>query len=217
MNTNAVTFTAWINPTGQQTPFAGLIYVVGADGLGFNFTPSTDLNGNETLGYSWNYDPNTFNWDSGIAPPPGQWSFVALVVTPTNATVYVINTNGTLSNSLTYNHVIEPFSSTTMLGAFPNGDPTYNYQGSMDHVAIFGQALSDQQIAALYNTAAGVAQPVTLGVAHAGANVVLTWPGGGQLLQAASILGPWTTNSAASSPYQITPATPQMYYRVQVK
>ncbi|HWD91729.1 MAG TPA: LamG-like jellyroll fold domain-containing protein [Verrucomicrobiae bacterium] len=217
INTNAVTFTAWINPAGQQTPFAGLIYVVGADGLGFNFTPSADLNGNETLGYSWNYDPNTFNWDSGIAPPPGQWSFVALVVTPTNATVYIINTNGTLSNSLTYNHVIEPFSSTTMLGAFPNGDPTYNYHGSMDHVAIFGQALSDKQIAALYNTAAGVTQAVTLGVAHVGANVVLTWPGGGQLLQAPSILGPWTTNSAASSPYQITPSTPQMYYRVQVK
>jgi hypothetical protein len=217
LNTNTVTFTAWINPTGQQTPFAGLIYVVGADGLGFNFTASADTNGNETLGYSWNYDPNTYNWDSAIAPPPGQWSFVSLVVTPIDATVYIMNTNGTLSNTLTNNHVVEPFSSTTLLGYFPNASATYNYNGLMDHVAIFGQSLSEAQITALYDNAIGVATPVTLSVARSGANVVLTWPGGGKLLQAPSLSGPWTTNSAAASPFQVTPSVPQMFYKVQVK
>lgn len=217
LNTNTVTFTAWINPVGTQTPFAGLIYIVGADGTGFNFTASTDTNGNETLGYSWNYDPNTFNWNSGIAPPPGQWSFVALVITPTNATVYIMNTNGTLTNTLTNNHPVEPFSSTTLLGYFPNAGTTYNYNGSMDHVAIYGQSLTANQIAGLYDAAGGITPPVTLNVVASGGHVVLTWNGGGKLLQAPSLLGPWTTNSAATSPYQVTPSSPQMFYKVLVK
>jgi hypothetical protein len=217
LNANTVTFTAWINPSGQQTPFAGLIYVIGADGTGFNFTGSADTNGNQTLGYSWNYDPNTFNWDSGIAPPPGQWSFVALVVTPTNATVYIMNTNGILRNTLTNNHVVEPFSAAPFFGYFPNGTATYNYNGLMDHVAIYGQSLGADQIAALYDAAAGIAPPVTLNVAASGAHVVLSWNGGGKLLQAPGLSGPWTTNSAATSPFQVTPTAPQMFYRVLVK
>ena len=44
-----------------------------------------------------------------------------------------------------------------------------------------------------------------LGIAPDGANVVLTWSGG-TLLQAPTLLGPWTTNSAAVSPFT-TPAT----------
>ena len=154
LNTNTVTFTAWINPLGVQTPFAGLVYVVGAaDGLGFNFTASADANGNETLGYSWNYEAGTYNWNSGIAPPPGQWSFVALVITPTNATVYVVNANGTLTATNTYNHVVEPFSSVPLFGYFPNAGGTYNYNGLMDHVGIYGQSLSASQIAVLYDAA----------------------------------------------------------------
>ncbi len=220
LNANTVTFTAWINPTGPQPAYAGLIYVIGADGLGFNFCPpgATDTNGNQDLGYSWNYDGNTYGWDSGIAPPPGQWSFVALVITPTNATVYILNTNGTLTATNTYPNPVEPFSSATQFGFFPgSGAATYNYNGLMAHVGIYGQSLSANQIAALYDTAAGIAVPVTLSAVKNGASVVLTWNGGGKLLQAASVTGPWTTNSAATSPYPVTPSTPQMFYRVRVQ
>ncbi|MGA2243865.1 MAG: LamG-like jellyroll fold domain-containing protein [Verrucomicrobiota bacterium] len=152
LNTNTVTFTAWINPSGVQTPFSGLVYVVGgSDGLGFNFTAFADANGNETLGYSWNYGSGTYNWNSGIAPATGQWSFVALVITPTNATVFILNANGTLTATNIYNHVVEPFSSVPLFGYFPNAGGTYNYNGLMDHVGIYGRSLSAKQIAALYD------------------------------------------------------------------
>jgi hypothetical protein len=221
LNTNTVTFTAWINPNGLQTGYAGLIYVIGgADALGLNFCPpgATDANGNQDLGYSWNHDNNTFGWDSKIAPPPGKWSFVALVISPTNAAVYIINTNGTLSATNTYPNPVEPFSAATQFGFFPGaGNATYNYKGLMDHVVVYGQSLSAAQLTALYDNAAGIAPLVTVNAVKSGVNVVLTWNSGGQLLQAPTVLGPWTTNAAATSPYTVTPSAPQMFYRVQVQ
>jgi hypothetical protein len=87
----------------------------------------------------------------------------------------------------------------------------------MDHVAIYGQSLGAAQITGLYDAAAGIAPPVTLSVAASGTNVVLSWNGGGQLLQATNVVGPWTTNAAAASPYLVTPSGPHMFYRVLVK
>ena len=163
LNTNTVTFTTWIYPIGVQNPFAGLIYIVGgADGSGFNFCGGGDLdtNGNSTLGYTWNYDGGTYGWNSGIAPPQSQWSFVALVVTPINVTVYILNTNGVLIASQNHSHVVEPFSAAPQLGFFPGQPNNDAFNGSMDHVAVFGQALSGVQIADLYAAASGTTPPV---------------------------------------------------------
>jgi hypothetical protein len=143
---------------------------------------------------------------------------VALVITPTDATVYILNTNSTLTATNTYPNPVEPFSSATQFGFFPGaGNATYNYNGLMDHVAIYGQSLSAAQITELYDAAAGIAPLVALNAVKSGANVVLTWNGGGQLLQAPNLLGPWTTNASATSPYSVTPSAPQVFYRVRVK
>jgi uncharacterized protein YjdB len=57
--------------------------------------------------------------------------------------------------------------------------------------------------------------PLTLEIAPSGTNVELTWSAGA-LLQAPTLLGPWTTNSAAVSPYT-TPATNEAeFYKVKV-
>jgi hypothetical protein len=57
---------------------------------------------------------------------------------------------------------------------------------------------------------------VTLGAQNiGGGQMKLSWPTG-VLLQATNLLGPWTTNSAPS-PYTVTPAGPQMFYRVKVQ
>jgi NPCBM/NEW2 domain/Alpha galactosidase C-terminal beta sandwich domain len=45
-----------------------------------------------------------------------------------------------------------------------------------------------------------------------GANVTVSWPGNGSLLQATNIAGPWTTNPAVS-PVTLVPTNPQMYFR----
>jgi hypothetical protein len=56
---------------------------------------------------------------------------------------------------------------------------------------------------------------VTVGISPSGTNVVLTWSAG-TLLQAPTLLGPWTTNSAAVSPYTAPATNEAEFYKVQV-
>ena len=49
----------------------------------------------------------------------------------------------------------------------------------------------------------------------AGKNLQLIWSQG-VLLQAANLAGPWITNTAAVSPFTVSPTAPQMFYRVLV-
>lgn len=58
--------------------------------------------------------------------------------------------------------------------------------------------------------------PVISVTQPSGGNVVLSWPGGGMLLQSTNASGPWLTNSA-SSPFTNQPDNPQMFFRVRVQ
>jgi hypothetical protein len=88
-----------------------------------------------------------------------------------------------------------------------------NPDALIDEVAVFGSALSADQIAGLYlagNT--GLSQ--RLRIAPGDRNVILTWSQG-TLLQAPAVNGPWTTNSAATSPYT-NAASGTQFYRLQI-
>jgi len=207
LNTNSVTFTCWIRPSGVEPSWAGLVFSRGTDGTqaGLNFSGSLGPNGNRTLSYTWG---NICCWDSQLAPPTNQWSFVALVVTPTNATVYLFNTDGTASATLANTHPILPFSGISGIGLDPFSPSGRNFDGTIDEVAVFNQALLPTQISELYQTGAQLAS------SWDGSHLNLSWTGG-VLLQSTNLAGPWTTNAAAS-PLIVDPkaAGPQMFYRV---
>ena len=155
LNTNTVTICAWIYPNGAQANYEGLVFCHGSNTLaGLNYTGFTDTNGNRTLGYTW----NTNVWNSQLVPPANQWSFVAVVVSPTNATIYVINTNSLLSASHTFSHVNQAFDGTTLIGddAADNGTGSRAFNGTIDDVALFNSSLSRSQILNLYTAASGV-------------------------------------------------------------
>lgn len=157
LNTNAVTMTAWVYPMGTEANFTGLIVNRGANVAGLNYSGSTDVNGNHTLSYTWNNDPATYGWNSGLVTPPNQWSLVALVVTPTNATIYVANAGGITYSVHTYAHVTQAFTGPISLG----NDPSDNaggrvFNGNLDEVAVFGQALSQSQVTAMFSAASGI-------------------------------------------------------------
>jgi Concanavalin A-like lectin/glucanases superfamily/Immunoglobulin I-set domain/Immunoglobulin domain len=157
LTTNALTITAWINPTDGQGSLRGLVFCRGTNVAGLSYSSSTNADGNFTLGYRWNDEPATFNWNSGLTAPPGQWSLVALVVTPTNVSLYVINPTTLLSAARDYTHVPQTFSGTTVIGNESNNYTTRGFNGMMDDVAVFAGALSKEQILALFTAGSGVA------------------------------------------------------------
>jgi hypothetical protein len=151
----AMTIVAWIKPDAVQSDFAGLVFTRGGGGStsGLSYTTGGQL------GYTWNDAAASYNWQSGLFPTAGQWNFMALVVEPTQATIYL--DNGTppgiqsAVNALT--HGSSTWSSVRLGADYPTGGR--DFKGSMDDVAVYAYALSAAEIAAIHD--AGVANVYT--------------------------------------------------------
>lgn len=187
LNTNTVTMLAWVNPNANQLQGTGIMLSRSGNVSNFCSGLSYDTqlypSGDYTLNYIWNGDlwqlPAS---DSGLQVPQGIWSLVALAVSPTNATIYVINTNGLASFTRVATHTNCPFSNPFLIGndTFDNaGHRTFN--GSIDEVAVFSHTLTSSQILALYSKASGIttlpptaSSPSALTVVAPGTKVTLT-------------------------------------------
>ncbi len=178
LNANTVTITTWVYPIGTPANYSGIVFCRnGGDASGFCFTD------NGQIGYTWNQNnQDTWSWMSGLVPPPGEWSFIALVVSPNNAIAYLCNIGGVSSATNEVASTSEAFTSSTLIGDDNadggNGDRTFN--GMMDEVAIFNYALTQNQILTLYFSAFGGAPQVGAAAASpsnmvfAGADVTLS-------------------------------------------
>ncbi|HEX3801022.1 MAG TPA: LamG-like jellyroll fold domain-containing protein [Verrucomicrobiae bacterium] len=158
LDTNTVTISAWINPNNGAAN-QKFVFSRGGDTIaGFGYGPNADSSGNPVLGYTWNNDPNTTGWNSGLEVPPNQWSFVALSVTSTNATVSIMNANGLLSATHVYPHPLQSFNGPTLIGDDPaDGNGANVFGGVIDNVAVFNQALSFNQLFNVFTNASGTA------------------------------------------------------------
>jgi alpha-N-arabinofuranosidase len=155
LNTNTVTITTWVKPGAFQNSWAGLVFCRGGTTVaGLSYT-GTQSGGNYTLGYNWNNDQNVWSWNSGLVVPTNQWSLVALSVNPSAATIYVLNTNGITSATHTYNHVVQNFDGSTLIGddSADGGNGARGFHGTIDEVAIFNRTLSASQLNNLFATA----------------------------------------------------------------
>jgi hypothetical protein len=213
LNTNTVTLTGWIYPDGPQADNAGLIFSRGSgSGTGLSYGAPSLGSGNQ-LAYAWNTnDPGTWQFISSLGIPSGQWSFIALVVQPTQAILHLHNANGAASATNAIPHLVEPWAGEVLVGSDPfSVNRTFN--GRIDEFAIWNRALTEGELLDLYNA---VLPPpnVILTIEPAGSNVQLTWPQG-LLLEAPNVTGPWTTNNAAS-PYTFAPSGDRKFYRVLV-
>jgi Concanavalin A-like lectin/glucanases superfamily len=163
LNTNTVTITAWVNPSGPQTANNGLfMWANNGDKAGFGFGGNVDPNTSMAeLGYTWNSNsPSTTGFHSGLYPPANQWSFVALTIAPTNTTIYLyyidVNTGATnLLKASQYSvNRNESFSGgTNWIGSDTSSSRTFG--GTLDEVAVFGQTLSEGQVQDLFLKAIG--------------------------------------------------------------
>ncbi len=215
LNTNTVSIVAWLYPFGPVTNSAGVVFSRGSTyAVGLGYMGGTRIPPNE-IGYTWNQNnANTYNWPSRLLVPPGQWSFVALTVAPTQATFY-LGTNGILNSSTNaIAHDVELWDGPTAIGSDTLSGPSRVFNGEIDEVAIFNYTLSPAQVEALYSLALA-GPPMTLSCQRSGGDIMLSWPHG-TLLQATDPSGTWTPVAGAAPPsFSVTPLE-QMYYRVQV-
>ena len=151
-----LTITAWIKPQGGQANGTAIVFSrSGATTAGLCYENVTNADGSYRLGFNWNNDGNAYGHDFGLTPPTNIWSLVALVVSPTNATVYILNTNGIQFSTFAYTNAIQTFAGPTLIGSDSFGTGR-NFNGSIDEVALFGQPLSESQVVSLYSGASGV-------------------------------------------------------------
>ena len=167
-NTNTITISCWVNATNIQLAGAGLVVCdAGTTGAGLIID---GVNGGYGLGYYWNNDPNTYNFsptsDAGLETlPDSQWAYVALVIQPTEADIYIALTNGAatfMSVTNYYNHVPEPFDGVTLIGT-DAGNPATSFNGAIDEVAIWNRSLSSGDLYSQFASAVGGLAPILFG------------------------------------------------------
>lgn len=141
LNTNTVTFECWVKRNGNQSSFAGILFHRGGNGTatGLDFH---DVSNN--LGYHWSDQANTYGWVSGLMPPDGVWTYVALAVSPSQATMYMFDgTNWTFAANVV-DHPPQAFASITRIGA--DQDAARFYNGLVDEAAIYTRTLTEGQL-----------------------------------------------------------------------
>jgi autotransporter-associated beta strand protein len=159
LNTNTLTLAAWIYSTDVQQPFAELVFCRGeGTEAGLCYSESRMPDGRLALGYTWNGDFNTKYWNSRISPPLNQWALVALTITPTNASLYILTTNGCQTATHVYPHPAQPFTGATTIGSDSLGHDYHGFSGSVDDVAVFNHALSQSNLEDLLMAASGQAR-----------------------------------------------------------
>jgi len=208
LNTNTVTITAWIYPLGSQAAYTGLVFCrSGSTVAGMNY----DGTGTD-LGYTWNNDSGSWGWSSGVQPPANQWSLVAIVVQPSNTTVYLVNTNGLQTATNFLSQPNQAFAGTGTIGTDTYSSAARVFNGVMDEVAVFNEALTPTQVEQLYENGHELSQ-VQIGLQMSGANLTLSWPQG-TLLQATNLAGPWSALANAALPFVVTPTNSAAFFRV---
>lgn len=166
-NTNTITISGWVNASGAQAAGAGIVVCDGGTTGGGLVIDGTF--GGLGLGYYWNNDPSTFGWspnsDAGLPLlPNADWAFVALVVQPTEADIYIASPSASgpitfQSVTNVFNHVNQAFDAPTLIGT-DAGNPTYSFSGSIDEVGVWNRALASGELYTQYGSAVGGLAPI---------------------------------------------------------
>jgi hypothetical protein len=139
-----------------------------------------------------------------------QWSYYAMTY---DGTTFAVYTNGVLAGSQTSGYAQVSPGNPLYLGAYDDsGTADRFYQGGMEKVAVYANALTANRILAHYTVGAFVA-PV-LSARKSGAQVLIVW-NHGFLQEANSVGGPWTYVPDAASPYAASLTNPPtaLYFR----
>ncbi len=140
-NLTHFTVTGWWKPNGSQQGFAAL-FSSGDWCAHCDYTEGliVDYWGSK-LWYKWPGNASNWGSNSGMTIPLDEWSYVALVIEPTQATLYL--------NEQKYVH-----SKTLSSGEFSDiyigyGHYSKSFKGDIDEVTLWKRALTEQEIRSL--------------------------------------------------------------------
>ncbi len=91
---------------------------------------------------------------------------------------------------------------------------TLPFLGTIDDAALYNYALTPAQVYAHY--AVGAGQSLPLSIQTSNTTRTITWLSAATLKSAASVKGPWTTVTNATSPYMVPTVSSQQFYRLQI-
>ena len=128
-----VTISCWAKPIGTQEDWAGIVFSRAGNTLaGFSVTKTNEFR------YHWNGDH--WQFQSGLYLDSAKWNYLAMVITPDSATLYV---NGIPSTHVTH---LDPEN---FDGDLKIGDDDYggrDFKGLIDEVCIWNRSLSADEI-----------------------------------------------------------------------
>lgn len=155
-STNTLTMTTWLRRDGDQPSFAGIL---GGVMSGFGRT-SLNFDSSNRLNFHWPAGSNpgwTFN--SGLTVPDDTWTFCALTISPSQATLYMQPDGANMQSSSTFGS----FNPVTLNGNFLFGrDQSFgarNFVGQMEDVRIYNRTLTSGEIADLANGSGNAFSP----------------------------------------------------------
>lgn len=166
-----LTMSMWLKREGNASFFPGLLM---ARGQGVE--SGLNLGTYGELRYTWADQLSTRTFDSGLVTPVGQWVFAAVVVEPHQATLYMGNANGLLEAVHVESHGMEQWFTELHLGHDPDYPNDRYYQGAIDDVRIFHEALTREQIGRLAQFGGRAEAPVPAdGAAGATSLAEVSW------------------------------------------
>jgi hypothetical protein len=201
LNTDTVTVTCWINRADTfTTGDLGWPAWLGGGGMHLNDGIVSSEGPYAELRYHWN--GNNWGWASGLVVPANVWTFCALVVEPTKATMYMSSGTTLLSSVDSSTHAPMVVTSPPGFGGNQPGSPTRNYIGQLDETTVYNRALTPSEINTLFLTGTGAPLRLQLnpgGMIQDSKPVGTLHPGVNTELSCA-----WLANSTDTAPTPVT-------------
>jgi endoglucanase len=199
------TFTTGTNASGYNLASVAIDTGGGSDNLtttpqGYDLFIFSITNGDATLIAQFSTNNFAFIFGDWL-----QWSGFSVPLKANTVYAYAFGREAGVANSyaaLNTSPTNTDLYSGGQICLIPSGGGALTYGTSGNSDAVFDLGLSPMP------------QKVTLEIQSVGGGQLeLQWPSG-VLLQATNLLGPWTTNAAVTSPYDVTPSAAQMFYKV---
>jgi|GEM_PF-1032080 len=154
---SGATFECWLKRNGTQADTAGLI--IQRDNVSCGLSLQSD---GQQLAYNWNDNASDWQWNSGLIPPDGTWTYAAIAIDSTKAVMYMYDGSTWSAATNLVSHSSQSFADTISIGNDPINSSRY-YNGLLDEVAIYPACLSEGQLRSHLEAALGTQKaPVLL-------------------------------------------------------